>query len=60
MRLGELRLNVDSKTGKTALVVDRKIDMDPAIQDEKQLKKRMKAARVGIDALQSELFGLSE
>lgn len=60
MRLGELRLNVDLKTGKTELIVDRKIDMDPAIADAPDLKKRMKAARIEIDALQSELFGLSE
>jgi 2',3'-cyclic-nucleotide 2'-phosphodiesterase (5'-nucleotidase family) len=60
MRLGELRLKVSPKTGKAALVVDRKIDMDPAIEDEEQLKKRMKTARIEIDALQSELFGLSE
>ena len=60
MRLGELRLNVDLKTGKTELIVDRKIDMDPAIANAPGLKKRMKAARIEIDAMQSELFGLSE
>jgi 2',3'-cyclic-nucleotide 2'-phosphodiesterase (5'-nucleotidase family) len=60
MRLGELRLNIDPSTHEVALVVDRKIDMDPAIRDEPSLKNHMKAARIKIDALQSELFGLSE
>ena len=60
MRLGELRLNVDPDNNTVALVVDRKIDMDPAIGDDSSLKKRMKAARTEIDVLQSELFGLTE
>jgi 2',3'-cyclic-nucleotide 2'-phosphodiesterase (5'-nucleotidase family) len=60
MRLGELRLNVDPNRKEVVLVVDRKIDMDPAIRDEASLKKRMKAARIEIDTLQSELFGLAE
>jgi len=60
MRLGELRLKKKCLSDSMSLVVDRKIDLDPEIKENSALKEAMKEARREIDAIQSELFGLTE
>ena len=58
MRLGELRLNTSSRG--VDLVVDRKIDLDSAIEDESDMLRQMEEAREEINAVQAKLFGLVE
>ena len=60
MRLGELRLQLGDDKQSTNLVVDRKIDLDSEIPDDPSLYEMMNEARSEINAIQSDLFGLSE
>lgn len=55
MRLGELRLFVED--GQIARAMDRKIDLDPEVPDQRTLSGVVRSARMALDAAQHALYG---
>lgn len=55
MRLGELRLDLEAGAVRGAL--DRKIDLDDAVPDDRELRQLQAKARTEIDTVQKQLYG---
>jgi hypothetical protein len=55
MRLGELRLVIED--GRIAQAMDRKIDLDPEVPDQRSLQAVVRSARTALDVAQRALYG---